>query len=135
MVYMWSLYTRINGDWRQACHCNLFTTLVSFVKSAAGDFEYCNWSVSMTILCPLVKVLQGCCHSCRFQSSCHLGRERIADQRRFHFPLLCSSRTLSSFAAVFFPPLLCFHTTTVHNSFSKYAVTHIYDYTFKFKWL
>ncbi|KAL5150372.1 hypothetical protein HKD37_13G037028 [Glycine soja] len=51
------------------------------------SYAYPGLSVSMTILCPLLKAPQGCCHSCRFQSSCHLGRGRIADQRDWPFRL------------------------------------------------
>lgn len=85
-------------------------TLGSFVESAAVDFEYYNWSANKTILYPLIKEQQGCYHSCRFQSWSHLGHGRIADQRRLHFPLLCFSRTLSSFAAVYSPLPPYFHT-------------------------
>lgn len=86
------------------------TTLRSFVEFAAADFEYCSWSASMTKLyCSLIKVQLEYCHNCRFQSWCHLDHGRTTDQRRFHFPLLSSSHTLSSFAAVYSPLLPYFH--------------------------
>lgn len=99
----------------------------SFVEFAAADFEYCSWSASMTKLyCSLIKVQLEYCHNCRFQSWCHLDHGRTTDQRRFHFPLLSSSHTLSSFAVVYSPLLPYFHTSNNAHSHNKYIGTYAF---------